>query len=80
MNLTLSFNNRVLHAIFYMHQTSDVCAGMCVYDHTHQMEKTAKFRQTVAVAYDDPSLGTSKLEASIYRTISLLSSITKNFE
>ena len=28
------------HAIFYMHQTSGVCAVMCTCDHTHQMEKT----------------------------------------
>ena len=28
-------------AIFYMHQTSGACAGMCTCDHMHQMEKTA---------------------------------------
>ena len=28
------------HAIFYMHQTSGACAGVCACDHTHQMEKT----------------------------------------
>ena len=30
----------MVHAIFYMHQTSGVCARMCAPDHTHQMEKT----------------------------------------
>ena len=30
------------HAIFYMHQTSGVCVGMCMCDCTHQIEKTAK--------------------------------------
>ena len=27
-------------AIFYMHQTSGVCAGVCMCDRMHQMEKT----------------------------------------
>ena len=27
--------------IFYMHQTSGVCAGVCACDRMHQMEKTA---------------------------------------
>ena len=27
-------------AIFYTHQTSGECAGACVCDRTHQMEKT----------------------------------------
>ena len=27
-------------AIFYTHQTSGVCAGMCACDRTHQIEKT----------------------------------------
>ena len=26
-------------AIFYTHQTSGTCAGMCMCDHTHQMDK-----------------------------------------
>ena len=28
-------------AIFYTHQTSGTCAGVCACDRTHQMEKTA---------------------------------------
>ena len=30
----------MVHAISYMHQTSGACGGMCMYDCTHQMEKT----------------------------------------
>ena len=30
----------VVHAIFYMHQTSGKCASMRMCDHTHQMDKT----------------------------------------
>ena len=30
-----------MHATFYMHQTSGVCAGMCTCDRMHQMKKTA---------------------------------------
>ena len=26
--------------LFYMHQTSGESAGICLWDHTHQMEKT----------------------------------------
>ena len=32
--------NRVKCPIFYTHQTSGACAGVCACDHTHQMEKT----------------------------------------
>ena len=32
--------NRSDYAIFYVHQTSSTCAGMCTCNHTHQMEKT----------------------------------------
>ena len=28
------------HAIFYMHQTSGACTGVCTCNHTHQIEKT----------------------------------------
>ena len=28
------------HAIFYTYQNSGMCAGMCMCDHMHQMEKT----------------------------------------
>ena len=28
------------HALLYMHQTSHVCAGMCMCNRTHQTEKT----------------------------------------
>ena len=31
---------KVVGAIFYMHQTSGACAGVCTCDHTHQMDKT----------------------------------------
>ena len=31
----------MLHAIFYMHQTIGMCAGVCACDRMHQMEKTA---------------------------------------
>ena len=31
----------MVHAIFYMHQTSGASAGMCVCDRTHQLKKTA---------------------------------------
>ena len=30
----------MVHAIFYTHQASGACAGMCACDRTHQMEKT----------------------------------------
>ena len=30
----------VARAIFYMHQTSGACAGVCAFNRTHQMEKT----------------------------------------
>ena len=36
------------HAIFYMHQTSDVCAGVCRCNRTHQMEKTAKWQKILS--------------------------------
>ena len=29
-----------MHAIFYTHQTSGMCAGVCMCDRLHQMEKT----------------------------------------
>ena len=29
----------MIHAIFYNHQTSGLCAGMCMCDRMHQMEK-----------------------------------------
>ena len=29
-----------MHAIFHMHQASGTCAGMCMRDWTHRMEKT----------------------------------------
>ena len=28
-----------MHAIFYMHQTSGMSAGMCMCNRTHQMDK-----------------------------------------
>ena len=31
----------MVRAIFYMHETSGICAGVCVCNHTYQMEKTA---------------------------------------
>ena len=31
----------MVHAIFYMHQTSGASAGMCVCNRTHQLKKTA---------------------------------------
>ena len=30
----------VVHVIFYMHQYSDACAGVFMFDHTHQVDKT----------------------------------------
>ena len=30
----------MVHAIFYLHQSSGVCAGACACNCTHQMEKT----------------------------------------
>ena len=30
----------MVHATFYMHQTSGACAGMCACNHSHQMGKT----------------------------------------
>ena len=30
----------MVHAIFYLYQTSGACAGMCVCDCMHQMEKS----------------------------------------
>ena len=33
----------VAHVIFYMLQTSGMCADMCACNLTHQMEKTASF-------------------------------------
>ena len=31
----------VTHAIFYMHQKSGACAGLCTCNRMHQMDKTA---------------------------------------
>ena len=37
---TISVINRVKCPIFYTHETSGACAGVCACDHTHQTEKT----------------------------------------
>ena len=41
-NVPDSVINKVARAIFYMHQTSDVCAGLCACNCMHQMVKTAR--------------------------------------
>ena len=39
-------------AIFYTHQTSGECAGVCECDHAHQMEKAGLMQFVVAVYKD----------------------------
>ena len=34
-------HKQVAHAIFYTHQTSGACAGVCMCDRMHQMEQSA---------------------------------------
>ena len=44
-------------AIFYIHQTSGTCAGMCVCDCKHQMEKTDKVESGKVVVVVGQNLG-----------------------
>ena len=41
-------------AIFYMHQISGTCAGMCTFNRTHQMERTDKpyFYNSIIFSYE----------------------------
>ena len=38
-------------AIFYTHQTTGACAGVCACDRTHQMEKTGLTFLTVVLSF-----------------------------
>ena len=41
----------VIHAIFYSHQTSGTCAGMCACNGIHQMEKTELHLVTMHIKF-----------------------------
>ena len=41
----------VVNAILYMHQTSGACAGTCMQNHTHQMEKTEVYNICFKMMY-----------------------------
>ena len=51
MSQTVSVINRIgtARAIFYTHQTSGACAGLCAGNRMHQMEKTANDVKTYKV-------------------------------
>ena len=38
-------HRQVACATFYTHQTSGVCAGMCICDRTHQIEKAEQYHE-----------------------------------
>ena len=49
------------HAVFYTHQTSGACAGVCTCKCTHQMEKTVSCEvcKTVKNTYFEEHLQTT---------------------